>query len=53
MTVAIFCTIDDVLPEDKINNTYLALVVGYEANKNGERSSATARLIICRLLFSR
>ena len=46
MAVAIFRTIDGVLPEDKINDTYLAFVVGYEADKNGERSSTTARLII-------
>jgi hypothetical protein len=46
MAGAISCAIDDVLPEDKINDTYLAFVVGYEADKNGERSSATARLII-------
>ena len=43
---AISCATDDVLPEDKINNTYLAFVVGYEEDKNGERSSTTARLII-------
>ncbi|MHC4174150.1 MAG: hypothetical protein ACYTBX_10075, partial [Planctomycetota bacterium] len=34
------------IPDDKINNTYLAFVVRYEADKNGERSSAGARLII-------
>ncbi|MHC4173312.1 MAG: hypothetical protein ACYTBX_19775 [Planctomycetota bacterium] len=46
MAGAILCAIDDVLPEDKINDTCLTFVVGYEEDKNGERPSATARLII-------
>ena len=53
MAGAISCAIDDMLPEDKSNDTYLAFVFVYEADKNGGRSSATARLIILELLFSR
>jgi hypothetical protein len=33
MAGVIFWAIDDVLPEEIVNNTYLAFVVGYEAEK--------------------